>query len=115
EGDAGFQLKTLQLDLHRLAKLEIERRQRLVEQEDLRSRGQCPGKGYTLLLAAGKLRDRIVATAVEMNELQHVVDDGGYLRLRPPQHLEAETDILGDREVREESVVLKDRVDRALV
>ncbi|MNG17487.1 hypothetical protein D3C84_1014770 [compost metagenome] len=53
EGDAGFFLHALEFDLHFLAQLEVQRRQRLVEQQHLGLRRQGPGQRHALLLATG--------------------------------------------------------------
>ena len=56
EGDAELALQRLQLDLHLLAELEVERAERLVEQQHLRPVDQRAGERHALALAAGKLR-----------------------------------------------------------
>ena len=48
-------LDRLQLDLHLLAELEVERAQRLVEEQHPRPVDQRPGQGDALPLAAGEL------------------------------------------------------------
>ena len=48
------------------------------------------------------------------HELQHLVDARIDLGLGLAQHFEAEADILANRHMREERVVLEDGVDRAL-
>ena len=52
EGDAHLALDALQLDLHLLAQLEVERAQRLVEQQHRRPVHQRPRQRHALLLAA---------------------------------------------------------------
>ena len=54
EGDAGALLNALQLDLHILAQLEVERAERLVEQQHARLVDERTRDGDTLLLAAGQ-------------------------------------------------------------
>ncbi len=55
ERDADLPLDALQLDLQALAELQVERAERLVEQEDLRQVDQGAGERDPLLLAAGEL------------------------------------------------------------
>ncbi len=55
EGDAEPLLKVLQLHLHALAQLEVERAERLVEQQHLGLVGDGAGERDALLLAAGHL------------------------------------------------------------
>ncbi|MNL61321.1 hypothetical protein D3C87_1852280 [compost metagenome] len=51
-GDAARAQQCLQLDLHGLAQLAIERGKGFVEQQQVRRDDQCPGDGDALLLAA---------------------------------------------------------------
>ena len=55
ERDADLVLDRLQLDLHLLAQLQVERAERLVEQQHLRTVDQRPGEGDALPLAAAEL------------------------------------------------------------
>ena len=55
EGDAERFLQGLQLLLHVLAQLQVERAERLVEQQHLRPVDQGAGERHALALAAGKL------------------------------------------------------------
>ena len=52
EGDRDVVLDQLQLELHLLAQLEIERAERLVEEQNARAVDERAGQGDTLLLAA---------------------------------------------------------------
>ena len=55
EGDPDVVLDHLQLELHLLAQLEVERAERLVQEQDARTVDERAGEGDTLLLAAGEL------------------------------------------------------------
>ena len=72
EGDAEIALQGLELDLHLLAQLEIERAQRLVEQQHLRLVDQRAGKRHALALAAGKLRGPPCVEALERDQIQRL-------------------------------------------
>ncbi len=103
-------LDPLELDLHRPTQLEVERTERLVEQQHLRLVDQRPGEGDPLLLAAGELGRLLAGLGPELDERQHLVDLASTTAdLAPAQ---AEGDVLEDVEVREERVVLEDGVDR---
>lgn len=52
DGDAGLAMDAANLGLYLLAQLLVERRKRLVHQQDRRVIGQRPGQGDALLLAA---------------------------------------------------------------
>ena len=58
EGDAERLLQRLQLVLHLLAQLEVERAERLVEQQHLGLVDQRAGQRDALALAAGQLAGR---------------------------------------------------------
>ncbi len=55
EGDAGLALDALEFHLHAAPQFQIQRRQRLVEQQKARGRGQRTGEGDALLLPTGEL------------------------------------------------------------
>ena len=55
ERDPDLALDPLELELHRLAELEVERREGLVEQERARHVDQRPRQRHPLLLPAGQL------------------------------------------------------------
>ena len=58
-------LQALELDLHLLAELEVERTQRLVEQQHLRFDDERARERHPLALAAGQLGGLAVAVGVE--------------------------------------------------
>ena len=113
ERDADLGLDPLELDLHLPAQLEVERAERLVEQQHLRPVDQRPGQGDPLLLPAGELRRAALAEAAELDQLEHLLDL--LLDVLDAAPAQAERDVLEDVEVREQRVALEDRVDRALV
>ena len=55
ERDADLALDALELELEALAELEVQRTERLVEQQHVRTVDERPGEGDPLLLAAGEL------------------------------------------------------------
>ena len=71
DGDAGLLMDAPDLVLDFLAQLLVERRQRLVHQQDRRIIGKRPGQRDALLLAAGQLRRHAVLEALEPHQLQH--------------------------------------------
>ena len=68
ERDADLALDLLQLDLHLLAELEVERAERLVEQQHLGPVHQRAGQRDPLPLAARELVRLAVAEPVEPHE-----------------------------------------------
>ena len=115
ERDPDLALDVLQLELHRLAQLQVERAERLVEQQH---RGQVDERARerdALALAARELARlglRAVREAHELEHLPHAARDLGLCDLLAAQ---AEGDVLEEREMLEERVALEHRVDVAAV
>ena len=76
EGVLEPALQAQQLDLHLLAELEIERRERLVEQQDLGAVDQRARERDALLLAARERVDPARAEALHLDERQGLVHAG---------------------------------------
>ena len=133
EGDAQPAVHLFQLDLHLFAHLQIQRPQRLVEEQDLRLVDDGAGDGHALLLPARKGGNAALFKPFQVDhgegvfhlfvylaagELLHLrvrfafivhVGDGHLFQLEP------EGDVVVDVVVGEERVPLEHRVDRPLV
>ena len=110
EREAHFGLDPLELDLHRAPQLEVERAERLVEQEHLGLVDEGPGQRDPLLLAAGELGRLLAPLCLELDQGQHLVDLP--LDVLGLPSTQPEGDVLVDVQVREQRVVLEHRVDR---
>ncbi len=113
EGDADLALDRLELDLHLLAQLEVERAERLVEQQHPRPVDERAGQRDALALAAGELRRPAVAEVLaephHVQRLQRAPRGARLLAdLLDPQPV---LDVLEHVHVREQRVVLEDGVD----
>ena len=115
ERDADVVLDRLELELHLLAELQVERAERLVEEEHARLVDERARERYPLLLAAGELAWLALLEALEADEPQDLVHAAAHVLLAHALPAQAERDVLEDRQVREEGVRLEDRVDVALV
>ena len=93
----------------------VERAERLVEEEHLRLGRERAGEAHPLALTARELRGIAVAEALELDEVQQLLDPLANLRPRPPPHLEPERDVVAHRHVLERGVVLEDEADAALL
>ena len=113
--DADLELEPSDLVAERLAHLRVERGQRLVEQEHLRRRGDGPGEGHPLLLAARHLVRVLVGVLLQPRHLDHPVDDRRALGCGPLLDLEPEVDVLAGGHVREQAVVLEHHPELALL
>ena len=110
-------LEVLQFDLHFLAQLAVQRRQRFVQQKQFRFVHDGAGQRDPLLLAARHFPDAALFEAFQTDEAEDFADfllDLGFRRAGISL-LEAVADVLLDRQMREEGVVLKDHVDRPAV
>ena len=74
-------LDALELDLHLLAELLVERPERLVEQEHARVHHQRPRERDALLLAAGEHRGAVLLAPGELHQLQRLAGAGVALGL----------------------------------
>ena len=69
---AGLGPDLQQLGLHELARLRVQRRERLIHQQHGRVRRQRPGQIHALLHAAGKLRRIVPFEAAQAHQLDEV-------------------------------------------
>ena len=72
ERDPDLALQLLELDLHLLAQLEVERTQRLVEQQDAGAVDQGTSQGNTLALTTGHLGRLALLEAGELHAGQRL-------------------------------------------
>ena len=116
EGHAELVLERLQEHLHLLAQLQVERAERLVEEQHLRLVDDRARERDALALAARELHRLAVAVAVEAHH--RAAPRSTWRRALGALHalhLQAVADVLGDGHVREERVVLEDGVHVARV
>ena len=115
EGDPDLLLDPLQLDLHLLAELQVERAERLVEQQDTRIQDERAGQRDPLLLPARELRGPVQVAPGQLHELERLAGRRVALGLRLLPLLQAVRDVVEDRHVREQRVLLEDGVHVAPV
>src|SRR5690606_10257213 len=115
EGEFQLLVQALDLLLEALPELAVERAERLVEQQYGGREDHGPGQGDPLLLAARQLVGAAAAHAREVDQPQRLLHPPGDLRLRHLPLAQREGDVLRDRHVREERVVLEDHAEVAAV
>ena len=115
EGFLGVLLDLLELELHILAQLEVERSERLVKENDVRVTDEGARDRDTLLLTARKLLHGTLLVALEVYDGEHLCDLLFYLILRQLLELEAEGNVVIYIQMREQRIFLKDSVDVSLV
>ena len=92
------------LATHPAAQVGVEVGEGLVEQDDGGGGGQRPGEGDPLLLAPGEVAGQAVLEPGEPDQVDDVGDPGG----SPAAPGDAEADVGGDGQVREQGIVLED-------
>ena len=115
DGDPDALVDMLELVLHVLAELAVERPQRLVHQHEARLVDERPGHRHPLLLPARELSGTALLEAGELHHLQRLADLARDLRLSDLTALQGKREILLDRHVREERIVLEHHPDVAPV
>ncbi len=115
EGDAEAALQQLQLDLHLLAQLAIERAERFVQQQNARPIHEGSRHRHTLLLTTRHLSRFAIGQFGHLHHVEGLGHPRRDLRLGDALLPQSVGDVLTDRHVREERVVLEHRVHIALV
>ena len=115
EGDTQRPLQRLQFLLHLLAQLEVERTERLVEQQHLRLVDERAGERHALPLPTGKLARLTLAVGRQLHQFQCVFSRLNAFRLSDPLYHQAVCDVVEDIEVRKQRIVLEDGIDVAPV
>ena len=77
EGQAHLGLDPLELDLHLAAQLEVQRAERLVEQQHLGAVDQGSRQRHPLLLATGELGRLAVGELGHLHQLERVLGELG--------------------------------------
>ena len=109
-------MDVLQLLFQRLAELVVDRRKRLVEEQDVRLVGQRTRQGHPLALAAGALGDILAVVGLGQAQLRHQFERARLARRRiDALHLQRELDVLSDRPMREQRQRLEYHAGRPLV
>ena len=116
DGDAEPLVDVLDLELHLLAQLLVERAERLVHQHELGLEDQRAGKRDALLLAAGELAGPAVAACRQLHHVEGALDLAR--RSRPSgtcRTCSGKARFSRDGHVREQGIVLEHHADVALV
>ena len=108
-------MQLLQLDLHVLAQLLVERAQRFVHQHQLRLEHQCAGQGHALLLATRQLRRVAARHALQPHHGQRPLHPLGLLGFGYTAHRQRVGHVVAHRHVRKQRVVLEHHAEIALV
>src|SRR5262250_1592810 len=108
-------LDVLDLELHLLAELLVERAERLVHEQDRWTVGERARERHALLLATGKLRREARSIAREMHAIQCLLHALVGLGSRGPACAKGEGDVVVNGHVREEGVVLEHHAEVAAV
>ena len=106
-GHAELLVQVPELDLHVVTELLVERRQRLVHEQDPGLEDDGPSQRHPLLLTAGELVDAPLGEPVELHGRERTLHPLAHVALRHPPHPQGEGDVPGHRHVRKQRVVLE--------
>ncbi len=107
DGRAERGQELLDLEAQAVAQARVERRERLVEQDQARLGRQGPRDGHALLLPAGELVRPAMAEPAQADQLEQLAHAAaGAAAARQP-----EADVLGNAEMREEQPLLRHVAD----
>ena len=115
KGFFGLLLDFLQLELHAFAQLEVERAERLVQQNNIGIANQRARNGNALLLTAGKLCHRAFFITLEVNDGKHFHYFLFDFVFRKLFELQPKGNVIKHVQVGEQRILLKDGVDIPLV
>ncbi len=114
-GNAHLAVDALDLDLHLLAQVLVERPQWLVEQHEVGVEDQAAREGDALLLTARQLARIALGEARKPDQAEHLVGTRFHLGARKTAHLERKDHVAQRRHVWEQGIVLEHHADVALV
>jgi len=115
DGDAEPMMEILDLELHVIAQLAVERAERLVHQDDRGAVDHASGERDALLLTAGERARQPLRDIRQLDDVENTLHLGDDRRLGQAPHAQRKGDVLVHRQMREERVVLEDDADVALV
>ena len=113
--DAQLPLQSLQLHLHGPAQLVVKRRQRLIQQQELRTFDHGTGNGYPLLLATRKLMRLAAGKILQLHHRKDIVHALTNFGPGPLLHLQAIGDVFVHRHMGKQRVVLEHGIQRAML
>ena len=115
KGNAQTLLQFPQLILHVRAQLQIQSRQRLIQQNNPRLINDCPRDGYTLALTARQFTNRTALKAFQLNHFQHFCNpllNFFFINLAQTQR---EGNIFKNIHMRKQCIGLKHRMDVSFI
>ena len=112
---AELAVQVLELDLHPFAEFLVQRRQRLVHQQNPRSEHECTCQRDALPLPTGQLIDVARAKPGELDRLQRLFDTRRTLRTGDAAQLQGKADVVRDIHVRKQGIALKHHAHFTLV
>lgn len=115
ERSAELAVNALKLVLELLTQVLVERRQWLVEQQDLGIEHQRPGDRDALLLSAGKGIRALVAMLGQAHDVEHLRNPAPPFTARVPAYAQGEIDVIGNAEMRKQRVALEHHPEIAVL
>ena len=113
-GDAQLIVQPPQPTAQVFPHLGVERPERFIQEQHARLRGQGAGQGHALPLAAGELRRVAPFQLFQLHQRQQLAHPRRDLGVLPAPDAQAEGDVLEDRHVTEQGVMLEHEADVAV-
>ena len=114
-GNAQRLLQMLDLDLHMLPQLLIERPERFVHQHQRRLKHQRARQRHTLLLPAGQLARLSAAKSPKLDTVQRLFNPLSGRSTLDPAIAQRKSHIFGHAHMRKQGIILKNEADIALL
>ena len=114
-GGLAFGQDALQFRPHFQSQKGIEVRQRLVHQDHVRLHRQGAGHGDALTLTARQFARIAFQQLFDMHQRCHAFDAAGDLGVRHLGHPQTEADVLEDRQMRKDGIILEDHRDATVL
>ncbi len=115
DGDAKPLVNVLDLQLHLLAQLFVQRAQRLVHEHKRGLEHERPGERHPLLLTAGQLVGPAPAKPAQLDDIQNARHLRPDLLFRDAPHFQRKCQVLFHGHVGEQGIALKHHADVAFV
>ena len=114
-GDMHLVVEIAQPGPQFLAHLGVEGAEGLIEQQHPRLHSQGPSQGHPLALAAGELGGVAVAKALQLHQLQQLINPPADRLVLPAAQLQTKADVLAHGAVLEQGEVLEHKAHLALL
>jgi hypothetical protein len=97
-----------------IASVVVERTERFVQQQDRRTRGECPAERDPLLFAAAEISGQPIEQGRQFQPRRQFLDPLGDCRALLPAYIERESEVVADGHGIEQRAILRDVTDASI-